>query len=184
MDPSPTTDDEVVELTEDEVEALVDEAVDAVSSMTAEELVDLTEQLIAERDQVTAERDELRDTAQRLAADFDNFRKRSAREREDESRRAVGRFVESLLPVLDACEQAQAHGSDGVEPIAKALLGALEQQGLTQVGTPGEPFDPTWHEAVMHEPGDGGEQVVAEVFRTGYRWEGSVLRAAMVKVAG
>lgn len=140
------------------------------------------EGLIAELEQVTAERDQFRDQVVRQAADFDNYRKRSARDVEDAGRRAVGRFVEGLLPVLDACDAARQHGQEGAEPIAKALLAALGDQGLAPVGVQGEPFDPTVHEAVMVEAGGDGTQVVAEVLRTGYRWEDRVLRAAMVKV--
>ena len=144
------------------------------------------EDLIAQLEAVTAERDGLRDQLLRSAADFDNFRKRSQRDQAESSKQAVGRFVDSLLPVLDACDAATAQGLDGSEPIAKALLAALEQQGLTSVGSVGEPFDPSWHEAVLVEPATDGQDagVVLEVLRTGYRWDDRVLRAAMVKVTG
>ncbi|HKH24468.1 MAG TPA: nucleotide exchange factor GrpE, partial [Acidimicrobiales bacterium] len=71
-----------------------------------------------------------------------------------------------------------------VEPIATALYRALEKEGLERIDPKGEAFDPAEAEAVIHEPGDGGEQVVSEVLRTGYRWRGRVLRPAMVKVTG
>lgn len=144
------------------------------------------ESLIAQLEAVTTERDELQDQVVRSAADFDNFRKRSQRDQAEAQKQAVGRFVDSLLPVLDACDAAAAQGQEGTEPIAKALLAALEQQGLTSVGTVGETFDPSWHEAVLVEPATGGQDsdVVTEVLRTGYRWEDRVLRAAMVKVTG
>jgi molecular chaperone GrpE len=86
--------------------------------------------------------------------------------------------------VLDACEAAFAHGADGVEPVWSALIGALQKQGLEALDLLGRPFDPAVAEAVVHEPGEGGEPVVAEVLRTGYAWKGRVLRAAMVKVRG
>jgi molecular chaperone GrpE len=82
------------------------------------------------------------------------------------------------------CEAAFAHGSDGVEPVWKSLLGALSTQGLKAYDLLNQPFDPSTAEAVMHEPGDGGEPVVVEVLRTGYEWKGRVLRAALVKVKG
>lgn len=63
-----------------------------------------------------------------------------------------------------------------------ALYGALGKEGLERIDPKGAAFDPTEAEAVMHEPGEGGEQVVAEVLRPGYRWRGQVLRPAMVKV--
>jgi molecular chaperone GrpE len=92
-------------------------------------------------------------------------------------------MAEAILPVLDACEAAFAHGVQGVESIWSALIGVLQKQGLEALDLAGQPFDPAVAEAVIHEPGDG-EPVVAEVLRTGYRWKGRVLRAAMVKVRG
>jgi molecular chaperone GrpE len=74
------------------------------------------------------------------------------------------------------------HGVEGVAPIHKQLLDVLGKAGLEVVPTDGVPFDPNQHEAVLHEPGDGGEPQIVEVLRTGYRWGGRVLRAAMVKV--
>jgi molecular chaperone GrpE len=131
------------------------------------------------------QRDEFKSMALRLQADFENYRKRADRQVSDEVDRATSRLVEELLPVLDACEAAFAHGVDGIEPIWSQLLGVLQRQGLEVMDPSGKPFDPTEHEAVMHEPGEGaGDAVVAEVFREGYRWKGKVLRAAMVKVKG
>jgi molecular chaperone GrpE len=119
-----------------------------------------------------------------LQADFENYKKRVAQVQSDEVDRATGRLAEALLPVLDACEAAFAHGADAVEPVWKALLSALSQQGLKAYDLVDKPFDPVTAEAVMHEPGEGGDPVVAEVLRTGYEWKGRVLRAAMVKVRG
>ena len=109
----------------------------------------------------------------------------------DEVDRSTGRFVEDLLPVLDACELAFAHGVDGIEPIWSALLGALRKHGLEPLDSLGVPFNPEQHEAVMHVPagdegddGDGDEPIVSEVMRTGYTWKGRVLRPAMVTVKG
>ena len=78
-----------------------------------------------------------------------------------------GALVERLLPVLDACDGALAHGATEVEPIVAALLGALEKEGLVRVDPIGEVFDPTVAEAVVHEPGDGGDHIVSEVMRAG-----------------
>ncbi len=140
------------------------------------------ESLVTDLERVTTERDQFRDAYQRTAADFDNFRKQSQRRLDDELVRSSGGIIERLLPVLDACDGAVAHGAAEVEPIAGALLGALEKEGLVRVDPVGEPFDPTVADAVVHEPGDGGEHVVAEVMRAGYTWQGRVLRPAMVKV--
>src|SRR4249920_1658451 len=125
---------------------------------------------------------------QRLQADFENFRKQSQKRVGDEVDRSTGKFVEDLLPVLDACELAFAHGVDGIEPIWSALLGALRRHGLEPLDSLGVPFNPEQHEAVMHvqgsDDGDDGEPVVSDVMRTGYTWKGRVLRPAMVTVKG
>jgi molecular chaperone GrpE len=133
---------------------------------------------------VVKERDEFKDIALRVQADFENYRKRAASQMGDELDRALGKLVEQLLPVLDACEAAVAHGVEGVEQVWSALIGALQKQGLEALDLAGQPFDPALADAVMHEEGDGSEPVVLEVLRTGYRWKGRVLRAAMVKVKG
>lgn len=132
-----------------------------------------------------AERDSFRDIAQRLQADFENYRKRVATQTSDDIDRATGRIAESLLPVLDACEAAFVAHPQQVEPLFNLLLGELKKQGLEVMDPSGKPFDPEHAEAVMHEPGDtDGGTVVVDVLRTGYLWKGRVLRAAMVKVRG
>jgi molecular chaperone GrpE len=128
------------------------------------------------------ERNQFLDAYRRSQADFENFRKQAHKRQGDEVARVLGRFVEGLLPVLDAGDAAMAHDADGATEVFTALLGALEKEGLQRVDPIGEPFDPNVAEAVMHEPGDGGEQVVAEVLRIGYLWNDRVLRPAMVKV--
>ena len=137
-------------------------------------------------DAVTKERDEFKDLALRLQADFDNFRKRVTAQMVDDVDRATGKLVESVLPVLDACEAAAAHGVQGIESVWSALLGALQKQGLEALDLADKPFDPATAEAVVHEPADEGASgpIVVEVLRTGYRWKGRVVRAAMVKVKG
>ena len=163
-------------------DAVVDEDVADDLPPPASELEVSLESLLSDLEAVTSERDQFRDAYQRAAADFDNFRKQAQRRVDDEVARASGGLVDRLLPVLDACDGALAHGVRGVEPIMTALLGALEKEGLVRVDPIGEVFDPTVAEAVVHEPGDGGEHVVSEVMRAGYTWQGRVLRPAMVKV--
>jgi molecular chaperone GrpE len=150
------------------------------------ELVEDMQDVLAELniDEVIKERDEFKDIALRVQADFENYRKRAAVQLTDEVDRSTGRIVEAMLPVLDACEAAVAHGVEGVENIWSSLLGTLQKSGLEALDLQGQPFDPALAEAVLHEEGDGGEAVVVEVLRTGYRWKGRVLRAAMVKVKG
>jgi molecular chaperone GrpE len=142
-------------------------------------------------EQLTKERDEFKDIALRVQAEFENYRKRSATQLVDESNRNAGRIVESLLSTLDACEAAIAHGATGVEPIYGSLLTELQKQGLETLNLVDTVFDPSVADAVVHEPSDEvvedgavSETRVVEVLRTGYLWKGRVLRAAMVKVKG
>ncbi len=151
------------------------ERAEATAEVTVEDLVTDLERLATERDDFLA-------ALQRTQADFENHRKQVQRRLEDEVDRRVGALVERLLPVLDACDSALAHGATEVEPVAGALLLALEKEGLSRIDPAGEPFDPSVAEAVVHEPGEGGEHRVSEVLRTGYTWHGRVLRPAMVKV--
>lgn len=130
------------------------------------------------------ERDSFKDIAVRLQADFDNYRKRVATQQADEVQRATGRMAEALLPVLDACEAAYVQHPAEVEPLLNLLLTELKKLGLESLNLHDQPFDPNLAEAVMHEPGDGAEPVVVEVLRSGYTWQGRVLRPAMVKVRG
>jgi molecular chaperone GrpE len=129
-----------------------------------------------------AEREQYLDAYRRAQADFENYRKQAQKRQDDAVVRALGSFVEKLLPVLDACDAALAHGATEVEPVLAALYGALGKEGLERIDPKGAPFDPAEAEAVLHEPAEGGEQVVSEVLRAGYRWRGRVLRPAMVKV--
>jgi molecular chaperone GrpE len=130
-----------------------------------------------------AEREQFLDAYRRAQADFENYRKQAQKRLDDAVARELGGFVDRLLPVLDACDAAAAQGvADSVEPIVSALFGALEKEGLERIDPKGDKFDPAVAEAVVHEPGEGGTQTVADVLRTGYRWRGRVLRPAMVKV--
>ena len=130
-----------------------------------------------------AERDQFKDIALRLQADFDNYRKRVASQQAHEVQQATGKMAEALLPVLDACEAAFVQHPAEVEPLFNLLLGELRKLGLESMNLHEQPFDPNQAEAVLHEPGDG-EPVVSEVLRSGYTWKGRVLRPAMVKVRG
>lgn len=156
-----------------------------VDSLAPADLEALATDTLDRLEAVTAERDDYLDRLRRLQADFENYKKRSAREHQLAAERATGRMAEEMLPVLDSCDAAMLHGADGVEPVFAALLGALEKQGLERIDPLDVAFDPNLHEAVMHEHGDGGEgPIVTEVLRKGYAWKGQVLRAAMVKVKG
>jgi molecular chaperone GrpE len=155
-------------------EAVADTATDAYGS--AEDLA--------------RERDELRALAQRVQADFENYRKRVLREQTALVERAAESLIEQLLPVLDNFELALLSLEDADEKIRKGVelvyadfISVLERQGLERIDAEGVPFDPEIHEAVLHDAG-GGEPKVVETMRTGYRLRGRVLRPAMVKVAG
>jgi molecular chaperone GrpE len=155
----------------------------AETGTTAEGEAPMTvEDLIETLETVTVQRDEYLDSLQRLQADFENFRRRGQSDSEQRVAAGTGRIAEALLPVLDACNAAMVQGIEGVEPVAAALSLALGKEGLERIEAVGAPFDPNEHDAVLHEAGDGGEQVVVEELRPGFRWQGRVLRAAMVKV--
>jgi molecular chaperone GrpE len=162
----------------DPAEVEVPEEADLASPAT-----DLTvEDLVASLEATTKERDDYLALAQRTQAELENYRKLAQRRLEEEVERRVGGFAERLLPVLDAIDGALAHGATEVEPIATTLLLVLEKEGLSRIDPVGQPFDPAVADAVVHEPGEGGDHIVSEVLRAGYSWQGRVLRPAMVKV--
>jgi molecular chaperone GrpE len=132
------------------------------------------------------ERDDYLDALRRLQADFENYRKRTMKQQTDLVERAALSLVEKLLPVLDAADLAIAHGGgEEVAQVAGLLMDTLVREGLEGVDPkPGEPFDPTVHEAVAHEAGDVQHQEISDLLRAGYRWKGALLRPAMVKVRG
>ena len=138
-----------------------------------------------------AERDELFDRLQRLAAEFDNFRKRAAREQGEVLKRANERLVKELLPVLDdlgraldaAEEHQEAQLEEGVRLVHRSLASLLEREGLAEIETDGK-FDPHVHEALLSQPSDAEEGSVIEVVQKGYKLGDKVLRPARVVVAG
>ena len=179
------------DMADDAADEAADEAADHEVETVADDVVEATDELQAAADALEvdlelllSERAQYLDAYRRAQADFENYRKQAQKRQDDAVLRSLGGFVEKLLPVLDACDAALAHGATEVEPVLAALYGALGKEGLERIDPKGEAFDPAEAEAVIHEPGDGGEQVVSEVLRTGYRWRGRVLRPAMVKVTG
>ncbi len=168
-DGSPAAESEAME----EDEASVEEAEASVEA----DLVELAR-----------ERDDFRELAQRVQADFENYRKRMLREQTEKLERAGEGLVEQLLSVLDSFELALANLPEadekvrkGVELVYAELLGVLEKAGLERIDALGKPFDPHEHEAVAQEDGDG-EPVVCDILRSGYRLKGRVLRPATVRV--
>ena len=132
-------------------------------------------------DALLGEIEQFKDLAMRAQADFENFRKRSAAQLSDEVERATGRLAEAFLPVLDAAEAAYLRHPDEVGPLLNLMLTELKRHGLETLDIVGSPFDPEVAEAVAHEADSGGDVVVAEVMRSGYRWKGRTLRPAMVR---
>ena len=142
------------------------------------------------------ERDEFLLALQRTQADFENYRKRIARQQEEQAARASQHLVDKLLPVLDALDLAENHlresldtgeGAKALHASRSMLLDILLREGLERLDQPEVPFDPSVHDAVAHADGEGGpagETMVEEVMRSGYRWKGQVLRPAMVRVRG
>jgi len=163
------------------VDAPADAATDSAADAPADAQIDVVD-LIESLEEVTRERDEYLAMLQRLQAEFDNFRKRTAAHSEDRVAAGIARLVEALLPVLDACDAAVAAGETSVEPIGRQLEVILGKEGLHRIPTEGEQFDPAVHEAVLSEAGDGDTSQVVEEFRSGYTWGGRVLRPAAVKV--
>ncbi len=155
-------------------EAIAEEAVAEEATVEAE---------LAE-DPVAAERDAYRDTLQRLQADFENYRKRVVKQQAETAERANEALAAKLLGVLDTIDLAKAHEPNGtLEQVSASLLDVLTKEGLARIDAVAQPFDPTLHEAVAHEEGEGGPKV-SEELRAGYLWKGRVVRPAMVKVIG
>lgn len=138
-----------------------------------------------------AENQQLRDQLLRKLADFDNFRKRTEREKADYFKYALADIIRSLLPVLDNFDRALAHNTDandefrtGIEMIYKQLFETLEKSGVSVISEAGVPFDPTIHEAVMSEENPAvPSHTVIDVLQKGYFLNDRLIRPAMVKVS-
>ena len=141
-------------------------------------------------DELVDERDGLVDRLQRLQAEFENYRKRAARDQQALVARAHERLVKELLPILDdlgrALEAAEQHEEaaleDGVRLVHKQLVDVLAKEGLTEIDTDGA-FDPHVHEALLAQPSDAEAGTVLEVLQKGYRLGDHVLRPARVTIA-
>jgi molecular chaperone GrpE len=159
-----------------------------------EEVENSEEELVEEIDEteaLRAENEELIDTLQRVKAEFDNYRKRAARDQASLVARAHERLVKELLPVLDDLERAlgaaeqheEATLEDGVRLVHRSLADALSREGLAEIETDGK-FDPHVHEALLTQPSEAEEGSVIEVLQRGYKLGDRVLRPARVVVAG
>ncbi len=143
--------------------------------------------LKAELAKLNAEAKEKDDKYLRLAAEYDNFRRRSREEKDATYGTALADTVAELLPIIDNLERAAAFDDgekvkDGLKMIAASTAGALSKLGVEAYGAPGDKFDPNLHNAVMHEDDDSErENEVTDVFQKGYKKGSKIIRFAMVK---
>lgn len=180
------------------VDAAMDSAAgpDAIEPEAAEEVVtaDRQDSLERELDALRAEHESLRGQYMRMAADFDNFRKRAQREQEDQRLQITCSTLSEILPVVDnfdrARQQLNPQGEEAqalhrsYQNLYKQLVDVFKQLGVSPMRVEGEAFDPNLHEAVMREPSDEHpEDVVTAELQRGYQLEGRVLRHALVKVS-
>lgn len=137
--------------------------------------------------------EELTDRLKRTMAEFDNFRKRTEKEKSAMYEIGARDIIEKILPIVDnferglatvSEEEAKSAFAEGMDKIYKQLLKTLEDAGVTPIDAVGKPFDPDFHNAVMHVDDESlGENIVAEEFQKGYLYRDSVVRHSMVKVA-
>ncbi|SHN85970.1 nucleotide exchange factor GrpE [Desulfitobacterium chlororespirans] len=183
----------------DTMEEILDEAVqeeEMGNEASPEQDISLEEKMLtlqAELDQTKNQAEEYYTHLQRLQAEFDNYRKRTQKEKEDFAKYASERIVEGLLPVLDNFERAVEASkttqdmksfSQGVEMILKQMQGILAKEGLATIEAVGQPFDPNLHEAVLQvDSEDYPESTVVEELQKGYYLKEKVIRPSMVKVS-
>jgi molecular chaperone GrpE len=190
----PTSRDEAGEPSGEEDPANEQQAMDEKESVEAEPSrgSDPPEGLEDPLARAERERDEYLDLARRSQADFENYRKRAAREAAAAGERAKSGLVRELLPIVDNLERALASAEDGEQHLAEGvrlvhseLIAVLERNGVKQFDPAGDRFDPAEHEALSMRAEDGAEPgVVLDVVEKGYRANGSVLRPARVVVSG
>jgi len=171
-----------------------EEALEGGEIVVEEEEAPVAEAPLADMKALEARNAELIDGLQRLKAEFDNYRKRMVREQTRILETAEGGLIRKLLPVIDNLDRAIANAggekqavalTEGVTMVRDQLIEALGKEGLEVIEGQGEPFDPEEQEAVMVVPSSGQpEGTVVDVTQKGYRFNGSLLRPAMVSVAG
>src|SRR5260370_11256001 len=165
-------------------------AADDTEDRQAERLESPATPRVSEAEKFRAERDTLLDRLARTQAEFDNARKRAAKEQQDFRDYALADTVKAIIPVLDSFERALRTSPEksefhvGVELIHKQLQDALAKLGVRPISAKGEPFDPRFHEAVeMVETTDVEDHHVLEELQRGYQLKDRLLRPAMVRVA-
>lgn len=185
--------EETVE-TEETTEEAVEEAAEEVSEETAEEAVE-KKSLFGKKkkDKKDEQIEELTDKLKRQMAEFDNFRKRTEKEKTQMYEIGAKSIIEKILPVIDNFERGFASVTeeekanpfvDGMDKVYKQMMTALGEVGVTPIEALGEEFNPDFHNAVMHvEDEEAGENVIVEEFQKGYLYKETVVRHSMVKVA-
>ncbi|WP_197260191.1 nucleotide exchange factor GrpE [Paenibacillus dendritiformis] len=185
----------------EQVDSEAVEAADVEHKQEAEETSEAEAKPAEEAEEEPAELKEAREQAEELQqrllraqADFDNFRRRTMKEKEELAQYASSKLVTQLLPVLDNFERALAAaqtGSEeqsfvkGVDMIFRQFMQVLEQEGVKAMNAVGEPFNPEFHQAIMQvESEEHEEGIVVEEVQKGYMLKDRVLRPAMVKVSG
>lgn len=196
--------DEVVTDTEETVEEATETVEEAMEDAVAEETEEPKEAAETEKkgffgkkkekkDPKDAQIEELTDRVRRTMAEFDNFRKRTEKEKSAMYEIGARDIVERILPVVDNFERGLASApqdaqgkafAEGMEMIYKQLLKALEEAGVKPIEAVGQPFDPNFHNAVMHiEDETLGENMIAQELQKGYMYRDTVVRHSMVQVA-
>lgn len=145
----------------------------------------------AEIARLMKENSDKEDAYRRMLAEFDNYRKRSIKEKEAMREKGAAEIIEQLLPVLDDFDRAFSHVPEekdgviaGMEMVYKKLLSTLDSIGVKEIEALGQPFDHDFHSAISHEENaDFGENTVSEVYQKGYLYKDKVLRYCVVKVA-
>ena len=160
-----------------EEESLIEE----VDNTSDESSVD--EEVIEETSVPLSQYEKIKDDYLRLAAEFDNYKKRTEKEKESIGSASVAYFINSLFPLIDNFEMAmsQEEVSKELETFNNLLTSVLDGLQIEEIGTIGENFDPSIHEAVAHS-GEGDTQIVETILRKGYTFQGNLIRPAMVKV--
>ena len=166
----------------------IKEKKEAASVESKENEVDKQEDTLLEKTQ--KELAEAKEILLRTAAEFDNYKKRTERDRIASLEYAKAQMLKPMLPILDnidraaECEPGSPDYNKGIEMIVKQFCELGKQLGVTAIGEVGEAFDPNFHEAVMHiEDESLGENVISQVLQKGYKLGDTVIRTAMVQVA-
>lgn len=179
--------------TEEELEALdnnMDENIDPNNSEEASSN-GLENELLDKLQKKEKECEEYLDMLRRTTADFDNFRKRTLKEKENLYDDGCSEAIKQILPILDNFERAVAYNNkenmsiiEGIEMILKMFKDVLQKMGVEEIPSLGEKFDPNFHNAVMHvEDENFEENIIVDVMLKGYKFKDKILRFSMVKVA-